>query len=311
MEQIVKAICISEKKGTAKHPIQTVKVIENYGFENDAHAGNWHRQVSLLSYEERENFKLKGSDVEDGAFGENLLISGIDFKNLPIGTLIYINDVVLKLTQIGKSCHSHCAIYHQVGDCIMPRCGVFSKVIHGGVITLNDKVRIEYPSNDILRVAILTASDKASRKERVDLSGPTIQKIMECEGYEVANLNVVSDDKKEIMAYLIDYCDRQKVDLVLTTGGTGLSPRDVTPEATLAVADRMVPGISEAIRYESMKFTPKAMLSRAVSVQRKQTLIINLPGSPKAVKESLDIILPVLKHALEIMKGQTGECARE
>ena len=135
---IVKAVCISEKKGTQKQNVNTVQVMEDFGFEKDAHAGKWHRQVSLLSYEKIEEFRRKGAEVEFGAFGENLVVSGYDFKTLPIGTKFQCNDVVLELTQIGKECHHGCQIFQTMGDCIMPREGVFCKVLHGGTITEGD-----------------------------------------------------------------------------------------------------------------------------------------------------------------------------
>ena len=135
---IVKAVCISKKKGTQKQNVKTVQVLEDFGFEKDAHAGKWHRQVSLLSYEKIEEFRRKGAEVEFGAFGENLVVSGYDFKTLPIGTKFQCNDVVLELTQIGKECHHGCQIFQTMGDCIMPREGVFCKVLHGGTITEGD-----------------------------------------------------------------------------------------------------------------------------------------------------------------------------
>ena len=138
----VMATNISEKKGTQKHNVHTVNVLEDYGIENDAHAGKWHRQVSLLSYEKIEEFKGKGAPVEDGAFGENLIVEGFDFKNLPVGTRFQCNDVVLELTQIGKECHSGCEIYKIMGDWIMPREGVFTRVIHGGRISQGDEMHI-------------------------------------------------------------------------------------------------------------------------------------------------------------------------
>mgnify|MGYP004510052171 CR=1 FL=1 len=308
MEGILKAICISEKKGTAKYPIPEVNLIEDFGLEKDAHAGHWHRQVSLLNYETREEFKKLGSDVVDGAFGENLLVSNIDFPTLPIGSQIQIGDTLLELTQRGKSCHSHCAIYHQVGKCIMPTNGVFAKVLKGGKIKVGDKVKVIEVKPTKKRVAVLTLSDKGSKGLREDLSGPYIKEYMEQHGYLVTSLDILPDDKKQIEQMLIDLADRRDNDLILTTGGTGLSPRDVTPEATLKVATRLVPGMSEAIRYESMKYTNKAMLSRAVSVIRHQTLIINLPGSVKAVRESLDIIIDPLKHGLDVLKGEIQDC---
>lgn len=138
----VMAVCISERKGTPKTNIHEAKVIEDFGMEKDAHAGKWHRQVSLLSYEKIEEFRARGAEVEDGAFGENLIVSGIDFKTLPIGTKLVCNDVVLELTQIGKQCHSGCAIYKVMGDCIMPREGAFTRVLHGGIIREGDELVI-------------------------------------------------------------------------------------------------------------------------------------------------------------------------
>lgn len=132
------AVCISEKRGTQKNNINECTVVEGYGIENDAHGGDWHRQISLLSYDKVLEFNKRGANVEDGAFGENILVEGIDFKTLKIGTKFKCNDVVLELTQIGKKCHSHCEIFKRVGDCIMPREGVFTKVIHGGKIKTGD-----------------------------------------------------------------------------------------------------------------------------------------------------------------------------
>ncbi len=138
----VLAVCISEKKGTEKTNIGSAKFIEDWGIENDSHAGKWHRQVSLLSHEKIEAFRARGAEVIDGAFGENLIVEGIDFRSLPVGTRFRCNDVVLELTQIGKECHSGCAIFQKMGECIMPREGVFSRVLHGGVISVGDDLEI-------------------------------------------------------------------------------------------------------------------------------------------------------------------------
>lgn len=143
----IMAVCISEKRGTQKKNIDKVRLIENFGLEGDAHGGNWHRQVSLLSYEKVRAFEEKGISVEDGAFGENLLVEGFDFKTLPVGTRFRCGEVLLEMTQIGKECHSHCEIYQAVGDCIMPREGVFARVLHGGMIQIGDEMEI-VPSSD-------------------------------------------------------------------------------------------------------------------------------------------------------------------
>ena len=156
----------------------------------------------------------------------------------------------------------------------------------------------------------MTASDKGSKGEREDKSGPAIRELIEPAGYHVRSERILADDEESLYQELVRLADEEQVDVIFTTGGTGLSPRDNTPEATLRAATKNVPGIAEAIRAYSLKITPRAMLSRAVSVMRGKTLIINLPGSPKAVKESLEYILPTLEHGLEIMRGEAGECAR-
>ncbi|NME36383.1 MOSC domain-containing protein [Fusobacterium sp. FSA-380-WT-3A] len=138
----IKAVCISEKKGTDKKNIHECEIIEGFGLKNDAHGGNWHRQISLLSYEKIEDFKKRGGKVIDGSFGENLIVSGLDLVNIPIGTRLKINDIVLEVTQIGKECHSHCEIFKKVGDCIMPREGIFAKVISGGIIKEGNIIEI-------------------------------------------------------------------------------------------------------------------------------------------------------------------------
>ncbi|MCL6612463.1 MAG: MogA/MoaB family molybdenum cofactor biosynthesis protein [Peptococcaceae bacterium] len=158
------------------------------------------------------------------------------------------------------------------------------------------------------RVGILTASDKGAAGQREDLSAGVIKEIISSAGWRVDDYRIVPDDLDAIRDALIDMVDREKLDLVLTTGGTGFSPRDITPEATKAVIDREVPGIPEVMRAVSLKKTSRAMLSRAVAGIRKSTLIINLPGSQKAVRECLDAIMDSLPHGLEILTGRTGEC---
>ena len=141
---VIKGICISEKRGTAKHEIEEAILAKDWGIQGDAHAGHWHRQVSLLSYEKIEEFRKKGADIELGAFGENLIVSGYDLRNLAVGTRFQCGEAVLEMTQIGKECHSHCEIYKRMGECIMPREGVFAIVLHGGTIRKGDLLeRIE------------------------------------------------------------------------------------------------------------------------------------------------------------------------
>lgn len=136
------AICISEKKGTLKSEVSEAKFIEDFGIENDAHAGKWHRQVSLLEFNKIDEFRKKGANVDFGAFGENLVVEGIQLNTLPIGQLIQIGDVVLEVTQIGKKCHDKCQIYYQVGECIMPKNGIFTKVLKGGIVKVGDECNL-------------------------------------------------------------------------------------------------------------------------------------------------------------------------
>ena len=160
------------------------------------------------------------------------------------------------------------------------------------------------------RVAIITLSDSAVRGEREDRSGAVIREMVTAAGYAVVSQHLLSDDRQALTELLIDICDNRKADLILTTGGTGFSQRDNAPEATLAAIERNVPGIAEAMRVNSLQYTPRSMLSRGVSGIRKSTLIINLPGSPKAVRENLGFALPALEHGLAILTGDAAECAR-
>ncbi len=317
MSGIIRAVCRSSIKGVRKEPVPEVTLIEDYGIEGDAHAGKWHRQISLLSYEKVEEFNKKGARVEDGDFGENLLVSGINFRKLPVGTRFRIrsaeseslpeasgNDVVLELTQVGKACHTECAIKQRVGVCIMPTEGVFAKVISGGTIRPGDVVKVEAPDPQRpFTAAVITLSDRAYKGVYEDKSGPEAARILTENGYEVLETILLPDDPEALKRELARLADQRQVSLIVTSGGTGFSERDQTPEATMAVADRNAPGIAEAIRVRSLAVTDHAMLSRGASVIRKKTLIVNLPGSAKAVRESLGFILGALPHGLGILRG--------
>ncbi len=397
----IEALCISAARGTVKHAVPEVTLVKGYGIEGDAHAGHWHRQVSLLSAEQVDAFnqriassnaqilertnlnkldeiqrakdeelntvekakfreqnafesdKIAESGVTKkaviepavaGTFGENILVSGIDLRKLPVGSLLIIktankelarngnsniptlsaefeeqkptcdeqeNAVILKLSQIGKECHSHCQIFQRVGDCIMPREGVFATVEQGGVLTSGMEITVELPKADAqLRAAVITLSDKGSIGQRVDTAGPRAAELLTAAGYDVVEQVLLPDVQAKIERELKRLADSRQVDLIITTGGTGMAPRDVTPEATLAVATRLVPGIAEAIRAGSLAITKRAMLSRGVSVLRNSTLIVNLPGSKKAVEEAFGMVLPTLEHGIRLAKGTDGECGR-
>lgn len=307
------AVSTSATKSVRKRNVSEAVLKEDFGLEGDAHAGAWHRQVSLLGIESVRKMQEKGLKVKPGDFAENLTTEGLNLIALPLGTKLRVGDgALLEVTQIGKICHTKCAVYYQAGDCVMPREGIFCRVLKGGRVAPGDPLTVvEVPDQDFQwRVAVLTASDKGSRGERVDESGPAIGRLVEGIGGRVTFYNVLPDARKLLAETMAELCDREQCDLLFTTGGTGLGPRDVTPEATLDVIERAVPGIPEAVRAASLQHTPRAMLSRAVAGIRKRTLIINLPGSPRAVEECLGVILPALPHALGILTGREGECAR-
>ena len=316
---VVRGICISKKRGTAKYPVELARIVPDWGIEEDAHGGKWHRQISLLALEKIEAFREQGADVDFGAFGENLIIEGFDLRNVPVDSEIRIGDTVrLKVTQIGKECHSHCAIYRRMGDCIMPREGIFAEVLEGGNICVGDSVEVRMPqANRPYSTAVITLSDKAFAGEREDLSGPAVEKMLreseekEHIRFDIKETLLLPDGEEGLKKQLIRLADQRQLDLILTTGGTGFAPRDVTPEATCAVCDRMANGIADAIRNYSMTVTDRAMFSRAVSGIRKKTLIINLPGSPKAVTEALEYILPRLPHGLDVLRGNVQEYGRK
>ncbi len=139
----VVAVCISEKKGTQKHNVGSCNLIKHFGLESDAHAGKWHRQVSLLARESADIIRQKGVNIKDGDFGENIVTEGVELKSLPVGTILKIgNNIIMKVTQIGKLCHDRCAIYYKAGDCIMPREGIFAEIIKGGTIKTGDEITI-------------------------------------------------------------------------------------------------------------------------------------------------------------------------
>lgn len=159
------------------------------------------------------------------------------------------------------------------------------------------------------RAAVLTVSDRSFHGERPDASGPVVAEQLKTAGYQIVHIAIIPDEQKQIETALKYLADQHFADLVVTTGGTGFAPRDVTPEATLAICDRLTPGIPEAMRWASLQITPRAMLSRAQAGIRKQTLIINLPGSPKAARENLDAVLPALSHGLTMLSGIPADCA--
>jgi len=309
----ISAICVSERKGERKRPVPTAQLLENSGIVGDAHAGSWHRQVSILAVDDVDEVRRNGlPELKAGDFAENLLIAGLDLGGLGLGSRLKLGaGAEATITQIGKTCHNTCIIRKQTGDCIMPRLGLFARVVRSGRIADGDQVEVvRMVPRSIFQAVILTISDKCSRNEAVDTAGPAVAGLL-CEHLKahVYKIEIVPDDKVLIADRLKHYCDGHSIDIVVTAGGTGFSPRDVTPEAVAQVIERPTPGLDEAMRRRSGEKTPHAMLSRGVSGIRGATLIVSLPGSERGATENLQVILPALGHGLAKLRGDPSDCA--
>jgi len=306
-EPVVKYVCTSAKKGTVKHTVEAAQIVSGHGLEGDAHAGSWHRQVSLLDEADIDTMRAKGLNLRPGAFGENLVTEGLDLDSLGIGSRIAAGDVELEITQIGKVCHTRCAIYYRTGDCIMPRAGLFARALSDGEVRPGTPVRVEQRvPRERIQAAVLTVSDSCSAGTATDTAGPAVVELLEHSlGAHIAWTGVEPDEREKLEEALTDLTGRG-LDLVFTVGGTGVGPRDVTPEATRAVIEREVPGLAEAMRAASAQVTPHALLQRGVCGVRRSTLVINLPGSRKAAVENLEAVLPALTHAVKMLRGDTA-----
>jgi len=305
MAKIV-SVNISKQKGTVKRTVAQA-IVTMRGIKGDAHAGKGNRQISLLSWEQILAFAKKHKQkFVWGDFGENLTVEGLDFAQIKVGDQVKIDDVLLEVTQIGKSCHGQkCNIFHRVGVCMMPKAGVFARVLHGGPIYTGDKIE---HIKQLLRIGIITASDRASRSEYSDESGPLIKTIMEkfCTNNGlglICDITVVADEAIRIRR-AIKTGLAKKCDVLITTGGTGLGPRDVTVEVVRKLLDKEIPGIMEFIRVKYGVKNPKALLSRSMAGVIGKSLVFALPGSPKAVEEYMLEINKVLLHALAMLRGQ-------
>lgn len=310
----VEAICVSQRKGERKTPVATATFIAGLGIHGDAHSGNWHRQVSLLDADDIAQVRRAGlPDLAPGDFAENIVVSGVPLAELGLGSKLRLGaSVVLSITQIGKRCHAPCRIHSLTGDCIMPRRGLFAVVEEGGdVATGAEATVVQHVPRRTLQAVVLTISDRCSRSESTDTAGPATGALLS-EGLKahVFATEILPDERDMISQRLRHYCDGHSIDLVVTVGGTGFAPRDVTPEATRDVVERCAPGLDEAMRAASLTKSPHAMLSRGASGIRGSTLIVNLPGSQRAACENLAVVLPALPHALAALCGEVTDCGR-
>lgn len=304
------SVSVSDKKGTRKNNVASAIVKDDYGIVGDAHAGFLHRQVSFLAKESIEKMVKLGLNVKSGDFAENITTEGIDLCKLKVGDVLSINGIDFIVSQIGKVCHHRCAIYYQAGDCIMPKEGIFTVVRGDGKVSVGDNIEIK--SKRGISVAIITLSDKGSRGERDDVTGSELKKYIEA-NFKTSFIRkeMIPDEKVILENMLVDFCDLQQFDLIVTNGSTGVSPRDIAPDVTLKVIEKRLPGFEEAMRMESFKKTPRALISRAVVGFRRGTLIINLPGSPKGALENFEIISSAIEHTIEKIQGSTTDCAIE
>lgn len=304
METIkILSVNTSEKKGTIKVPVAKI-ILNDEGVKGDAHAGAWHRQVSLLGKESFDKTAASaGRPLLFGEFAENITTEGfLLYEMKPFDRLIS-GDLQLEVTQIGKKCHGdNCTIFQETGNCVMPKEGIFCRVINGGELKAGDT--FEYHPR-IIRVHIITLSDRASKGIYEDKSGPLLKKLSETffsgigRHFEIEN-SVIPDDEAQLKT-LLELLISKKTDIIFTTGGTGIGPRDITPDVVKLLLDKEIPGIMEMVRMKYGMQFPNALLSRSIAGVAGKTLIYALPGNPKAVKEYSDEIFKTVEHSFRML----------
>jgi len=291
---------VSTEVGTIKTPVPQA-TFDDRGIVGDAHAGTWHRQISMLGQETIDEFVAATSrPTKPGEFAENITTRGIGLETAAILDRFRIGAVELELTQIGKKCHGdNCAIYQEVGNCVMPKQGVFFRVVSPGTAAPGDAIEhIPRP----LRVRTITLSDRASAGEYEDRSGPRARQILAeffapRRWHEQIDGLLIPDDAERLRAELTAAVD-DGLDVVFTLGGTGVGPRDITPEVVEGVCRKTLPGIMDHIRLKFAADNPAALLSRSVTGVAGTTQIYALPGSVRAVEEYLAEILVTLEHII-------------
>ncbi len=305
MEIKILSVNISREKGTVKRPVEEVTLNHN-GIMDDAHSGPWHRQVSLLGKESVDRFSEEaGRPIAFGEFAENLTTEGLELvKTSPLDRFVG-KDVELEVTQIGKACHgSTCAIFREVGNCVMPREGIFARVIRQGSLRPGDTLAYK---PRLLRFHVVTLSDRASKGVYADRSGPRIvewlNKHFEQKPRNIEVKHTVIPDDASSLSVLIEKTTYDEVDVIITTGGTGIGPRDITVETIKPLLDKEIPGIMEMIRIKYGKDKPNALLSRGVAGLINESLVYTLPGSVKAVNEYMEEILKTMEHLIYMRHG--------
>lgn len=295
----------SAEKGTVKKPVPSFEINER-GVVNDAHAGDWHRQISLLgieSYRKMEAMK-EGVKLDMGVFAENITTEGLILHETNIMDRFVGKDIILEVTQIGKKCHSGCEIMKIVGDCVMPREGIFTRVIKGGKLKEGDE--LEYQPRTI-KTMVITLSDRAYKGVYEDKSGPLTTKMLKdfFDSYKRHHSieNIIIPDDKEQLEKTLAKAKNENYDIVVTTGGTGLGKRDITPDVVKPLLDKEIPGIMEHIRLKYGATKPNALVSRSIAGVMDETLVYVIPGSVKAVNEYITEICPTIEHSIRMIQG--------
>lgn len=297
------SVNISTEKGTIKQAVPHILLCEQ-GISGDAHSGLWHRQLSLLGKESFDRFeKIAGRKLAFGEFAENITTEGLELVTMKPFDRLIGDTVELEITQIGKECHgSSCAIYREVGNCVMPKEGIFARVIRGGELKAGDKLAY-LPRT--FHIEVITLSDRAFRGEYEDRSGPAIVNI--CKEWAEKSglladvkLHLLSDNAEELEKRLLS---KSTADIIITTGGTGIGPRDITIDVVKKLLSTEIPGIMEHIRVKYGALKPNALISRSVAGVMGNSLVFTLPGSLKAINEYMNEITPLLYHLLLMKHG--------
>jgi len=302
-EVAVLSVNISEKKGTIKKPVVTIE-LNSTGVAKDAHSGNWHRQVSLLAKESIDKFSEQAKrKINFGEFAENITTKGLLLHHTAPLDKFTLGEMELEVTQIGKKCHGdNCSIFREVGNCVMPKEGIFCRVIKEGKLKAGD--RLVYQPR-VIKTMIITLSDRASRGEYADKSGPLAEKL--CTDFlKSRNRHYTIDkhiipDQEEKLSELLELAKSKNYDMVLTTGGTGIGPKDITPEVVQKHITKEIPGIMELIRVKYGMEKANALVSRGIAGVMNKTLIYAMPGSPKAVNEYCSEIFKTVEHSLYML----------
>lgn len=300
----VVSVNVSQKKGTTKTPVDVIEINEN-GIIGDAHAGPWHRQISLLGTESiAKGSVIARRKLSPGLFAENITTEGFPLYKMNCLDLLKSDTVTLQVTQIGKKCHSGCDIFKEIGDCVMPKEGIFARVLSCGTLKDGDEL-VYYPK--VYRAMLITLSDRASKSIYPDKSGELLRQILS-DFYRELNRqisftsNLIHDDENLLKECILE-ASSEGYDFIFTTGGTGIGPRDITPDVVKRLLDKEIPGIMEFIRMKYGAQFPSALISRSIAGTIGNSLIFTLPGSPKAVKEYMDEIVKSLDHCVRMINS--------